>query len=151
MTPKRDPAAAARKRTQPATGDPHRTSAQAAPLLEWIIGGLGAVLVGGAIAFLVYHSLARDRTPPDVRVVAQRVLDLPTGYLVQFSAFNQGGSAAAELTIEGELTSRDGDTEMSEVVLDYLAPRSGREGGLVFSRDPRAGQLSLRAKGYAKP
>jgi uncharacterized protein (TIGR02588 family) len=109
------------------------------------------VLVGSAIAFLVYHALARDRTPPDVRVVAHGVLDLPNGYLVQFRAFNHGGSAAAEVAIEGELAGPDGDAEVSEAVLDYLPPRSGREGGLVFSRDPRAGQLSLRATGYAKP
>ena len=121
------------------------------PLLEWVVGGLGAALVGGAIAFLVYHSLTRDHTPPDVRVAAQGVLDLQNGYLVQFRAFNEGASAAAELTIEGELTDPDGGTEVSEAVLDYLPPRSGREGGLWFSRDPRAGQLSLRATGYVRP
>ena len=73
------------------------------------------------------------------------------GYLVQFRALNQGGSAAAELTIEGELTGAEGELELSEVVLDYLPPRSGREGGLVFAQDPRAGRLTLRAKSYAKP
>ena len=151
MTTERNPAAATKRRAQARSAEPHRSSEQATPLLEWIVGGLGAVLVGGAVAFLVYHSLARDRTPPDVRVVVQRVVDLQNGYLVQFRAFNQGGSAAAELTIEGELTGADGSTELSEVVLDYLPPHSDREGGLVFSQDPRAGQLSLRAKGYAKP
>jgi uncharacterized protein (TIGR02588 family) len=151
MTRERNRAAAAKRRAQARIGEPHRSSSQATPLLEWIVGGLGAVLVGGAIAFLVYHSLTRDRTPPDVRVIAQRVLDLQNGYLVQFRASNDGGSAAAELTIEGELAGPDGSTELSEVVLDYLPPRSDREGGLLFSRDPRAGQLSLRAKGYARP
>ena len=149
MTPERNPAA--KNRAEAQSGDPHDMSGHATPLLEWIVGGLGAVLVGGAFAFLVYHALARDRTPPEIRVFAEQVLDLPNGYLVQFRAFNQGGSAAAELTIEGELEGPDGDTEVSEAVLDYLPPRSGREGGLVFSRDPQAGQLSLRAKGYAKP
>jgi uncharacterized protein (TIGR02588 family) len=151
MKPERNPAPAADGRAEAPGGEPHRTSGQATPLLEWVVGGLGAVLVGGAIAYLVYHSLSRDGTPPDVRVVAEHVLDLQNGYLVQFRAFNRGGSAAAELTIEGELAGPDGTTEVSEVVLDYLPPRSGREGGLVFSRDPRAGQLSLRAKGYATP
>ena len=150
MTSEDNPAAAVDGRAEAATDEPHRASGQAAPLLEWIVGGLGALLVGGAIVFLVYHSLTRDRTPPDVRVIAERVLDLQNGYLVQFRAFNQGGSAAAELTIEGKLAGPDG-TELSEVVLDYLPPRSDREGGLVFSADPRAGQLSLRAKSYAKP
>jgi uncharacterized protein (TIGR02588 family) len=151
MTPERNPATAAEKTAEAPTEEPQRASGQETPLLEWLVGALGAVLVCGAIAFLVYHALARDRTPPDIRVVAERVLDLQHGYLVQFRAFNQGNSAAAEVGIEGELAGPDGNTEMSEVVLDYLPPHSDREGGLVFSRDPRAGQLSLRAKGHARP
>lgn len=151
MTPERNSAAAGAGQADEAAGEPHRRSGQATPLLEWIVGGLGVLLVGGAIAFLVYHSLVRDRTPPDIRLVAERVLDLRNGYVVQFRAFNEGRSAAADLTIEGELAGPDGKTEVSEAVLDYLPPRSGREGGLFFSQDPRAGQLSLRAKGYVKP
>jgi uncharacterized protein (TIGR02588 family) len=109
------------------------------------------VLVGSVIAYLVYNALARDETPPDIRVAAEHVLDLQNGYLVQFRAYNGGGSAAAEVTIEGELAGPDGQKEQSEAVLDYVPPRSDRVGGLVFSLDPRAGHLSLRAKGYARP
>jgi uncharacterized protein (TIGR02588 family) len=119
--------------------------------LEWLVAGLGVVLVGGAIAFLVYHSLARDRTPPDIRVVAEEVVNLGNGYLVQFRAFNEGRSAAAEVTVEGELVGPDGTTEVGEATLDYLPPRSDREGGLLFTMDPRTGDLRLRTKGYAKP
>jgi uncharacterized protein (TIGR02588 family) len=121
------------------------------PLLEWLVAGLGVVLVGGAIAFLVYHSLARDRTPPDIRLVAEEVVNLGNGYLVQFRAFNEGRSAAAEVTVEGELVGPDGTTEVGEATLDYLPPRSDREGGLLFTMDPRTGDLRLRTKGYAKP
>ena len=85
-------------------------------------------------------------------MVAERVLELEDGYLVQFRAFNQGGSAAAELTIEGGARQvRTASTETSEAVLDYVPARSGREGGLWFSGDPRAGRLTLRATGYAEP
>jgi uncharacterized protein (TIGR02588 family) len=124
---------------------------RATPLLEWLVAGLGVVLVGGAIAFLVYHSLVRDQTPPDIRLVAERVLDLGNGYLVQFRAFNEGRSAAAQVTVEGELAGADGTAETAEAVLDYLPPRSDREGGLLFTTDPRTGKLRLRATGYAKP
>jgi uncharacterized protein (TIGR02588 family) len=151
MTAGRKPHAADNRRPGATAGVRAQTRAHAVPMLEVIVGGLGALLVGGAIAFLVYHSLLRDRTPPDVRVVAERVLDLADGYLVQFRAFNEGGSVTAAVTIEGELAGPDGQTEVSEVVLDYLPPRSDREGGLWFSQDPRTGELSLRAKGYAKP
>ena len=44
-----------------------------------------------------------------------------------------------------------GVKEASEVTLDYLPPRSDREGGLFFAHDPRAGDLQLRAKGFARP
>ena len=70
------------------------------PLLEWVVAGLGVLLVGGAIVFLVYHSMTRGRTPPDLRAVAERVLELDHGYVVQFRALNEGGSTAAEVTIE---------------------------------------------------
>lgn len=147
------------RKSAAAAGGPSGASARAeehrpgrtVPLLEWIVGGLGILLVGGAIAYLVYHSFARDQNPPDIRLVVERVLDLQNGYLVQFRAFNEGRTAAAQVTIEGELAAPDGDTEVSEVVLDYLPPRSDREGGLLFENNPRAGELSLRAKGYARP
>jgi uncharacterized protein (TIGR02588 family) len=151
MTPARKPLAAGDRAGAARPDELHRSPGRAAPLLEWLVGGLGAVLVGGAIAFLAYHALTRDRSPPDVRVVVERVLELDNGYLVQFRAFNQGGSPAAQLTIEGEVAGPDGSAEASEAVLDYLPARSDRAGGLVFSRDPRAGQLSLRATGYAEP
>jgi uncharacterized protein (TIGR02588 family) len=137
-------------RSRAADGKPARTPSRL-PLVEWIVGGLGALLVGGTIAFLLYHALARDSTPPDVRVVEQRVFVLQDRYLVQFRAFNQGGAAAAQLTIEGELVGPDGTTETSDAVLDYVPARSSREGGLWFSADPRAGQLTVRATGYAEP
>lgn len=123
----------------------------ATPVWEWVVGGLGALLVLGAIVLLVYHALTRDQTPPDIRLIAERVLDLQHGHLVQFRAFNEGHTTAAQVTIEGELARSDGEVEISEVVLDYLPPRSGREGGLLFESDPRAGKLSLRAKSYIEP
>lgn len=128
-----------------------RQPRQAVPLLEWIVAAIGVLLVGGAIGYLVYHSMTRGETPPDVRVDAEQVLELPHGYVVQFRALNEGGSAAAQVTIEGELVDRDGATERGEAVLDYLPPRSDRTGGLLFKSDPRQGELRLRATGYAKP
>jgi uncharacterized protein (TIGR02588 family) len=121
------------------------------PVLEWLIGALGALLLVGTIGFLVWHALGRDEAPPDVRVVIEGVLELQNGYLVQFRALNEGGATAAQLVIEGELSGPDGPVETSEATLDYLPPRSDRQGGLFFARDPRGLDLQLRARGYAKP
>jgi uncharacterized protein (TIGR02588 family) len=121
------------------------------PLLEWIVAGLGALLVAGTIGYLVFQAFGRDQTPPDLEVVALRVLALEHGHLVQFRTLNHGSEPAAQLLVEGELAGPDGPLETAEATLDYVPPRSQREGGLLFSRDPRAFELRLRAKGYAKP
>jgi uncharacterized protein (TIGR02588 family) len=130
---------------------PDSAGARSIPLLEWLVGGLGALLLVGTIGFLVWHGLGRDDTPPDVRLTVDRIEQLQNGYLVRFRAGNQGGSTAAQLVIEGELAGPEGPIETSEATLDYLPPRSDREGGLFFAHDPRGLDLRLRAEGYAKP
>jgi uncharacterized protein (TIGR02588 family) len=121
------------------------------PLFEWLVAGIGALLVTGTIGYLVVQALWRDQTPPDVRVVALRVLALEHNHLVEFRAVNAGSEPAAELLVEGELVGPDGPVETAEATLDYLPPASHRDGGLFFSRDPSAFELRLRAKGYARP
>jgi uncharacterized protein (TIGR02588 family) len=121
------------------------------PALEWVVAGLGALLVLGTIGYLAAQALWRDATPPDVRLVAEPARALEDGWLVRFRALNRGGEPAAELLIEGELRGPEGSVETSEATLDYLPPGSQREGGLLFSHDPRRFELALRAKGYARP
>jgi uncharacterized protein (TIGR02588 family) len=121
------------------------------PATEWLVAALGAVLVAGTIGCLVWLALGRDEAPPDLRVVAGAVHALEGGWLVEFRAINAGARAAAGLLVEGELAGPDGPLETSEATIDYLPPRSTREGGLIFRRDPRRHELRLRAKGYVDP
>ena len=121
------------------------------PALEWLVAGVGALLVAGTIGYLVIHALWRDQTPPDVRLVAQRVLALEDQHLVEFRAVNRGGEPAAQLLVEGELVGADCPVESAEATLDYLPPGSHRDGGLFFRHDPRDLELRLRARGYARP
>jgi uncharacterized protein (TIGR02588 family) len=128
-----------------------RTEPRQIPLLEWLVAGIGALLVAGTIAYLVYQALWRDQAPPDVRIVALRVLALEHSHLIEFRAVNEGGEPAAQLLVEGELIGPDGLAETAEATLDYLPSGSHRDGGLFFSRDPHGFELRLRAKGYARP
>ena len=131
--------------------EPDQPRPREIPPLEWLMTGIGALLVAGTIGYLVTQALQRETTPPDVRLVAEPARELQGGWLVRFRALNQGGEPAAELLIEGELSGPDGSVETAEATLDYLAPGSRRGGGLFFSHDPRRFELALRAKGYAEP
>ena len=86
-----------------------------------------------------------------VRLEVLDIQDLPEGYLVRFAAENEGSQAAAALLIEGELELPDGQTETGEATIDYLPPRSTREGALVFRNDPVSGDLTVRPKGFTRP
>jgi uncharacterized protein (TIGR02588 family) len=121
------------------------------PALEWLLGSIGALMVAGAIGFLAWSGSATGDSPPDIRVEVERILQQRNGWLVLVRAFNEGGSAAAEVTVGGELTTPDGMAEAAELRLDYLPSRSDRQGGLFFTRDPRGHDLKFRALGYAEP
>lgn len=41
--------------------------------------------------------------------------------------------------------------EEGEATVDYVPSSSERRGGLVFTRDPRRHELTLRVKGWAEP
>jgi uncharacterized protein (TIGR02588 family) len=121
------------------------------PALEWLLGSIGALMVAGAVGFLAWSGSVQGDTHPDIRVEVERVLEQRNGWLVLVRAFNEGGSAAAEVTVAGASTAPDGTVESAELRLDYLPSRSDRQGGLFFTRDPRGQDLRVRALGYAEP
>ncbi|EWY38513.1 hypothetical protein N825_13350 [Skermanella stibiiresistens SB22] len=127
------------------------------PVLEWLLGGVGLLLVAAAVAFLAWSGTTQGDRPPEIHVEVERVIRQRDGWLVMVRAYNAGGEAAAELLIRGRLAGGNGSggdgsgAEESELRLDYLPSRSDRRGGLFFTRDPGSGQLTVRAIGYAEP
>ncbi len=41
---------------------------EAIPIWEWIVAGVGLLLVSGVIGFLLYEVVTGSRLPPDVRL-----------------------------------------------------------------------------------
>ena len=121
------------------------------PVLEWIVGGVGFLLVTGAIVFMLYHAITRIDSPPDVGVSVVSIRQNRSGYLVTVRARNYGGSTAEGLVIEGELKDGSQSLERSHTTLDYAPPGSEKEAGLFFTRDPRKFELQLRPLGYEEP
>lgn len=132
------------------TGDAPRKSPQNPSRLEWVVAALGLLLTLGTVGFLFYQALFGETTPPDISLQVVAVAPSSGGYLVTVEARNRGGETAAEVLVEGELL-HAGETETSELTFDFVPAASAREGGLFFSRDPRAGRLELRAKSYREP
>lgn len=119
---------------------------------ERVAAGLGALLVAGALAYMVQYGLTHPSSePPDLSIVHAGTVRTVGGYLVQFRARNDGSATAADVIVGGSLDADGVTLEASEARLDYLPPHSEREGGLLFSLDPTRHELRLRVKGYARP
>jgi hypothetical protein len=52
----------------------------AIPIWEWIVAGVGFVLVAGMIGFLIYEAFTGKRLPPDVKLSVDSVDVNRNGY-----------------------------------------------------------------------
>jgi uncharacterized protein (TIGR02588 family) len=148
-TQKRETAYDVGKPTARPQQQPHATSD--IPILEWLVGAAGLVLVIGVIVFMLYEAITGSQSPPDLKVSVVSVVPVQNGYLVNVKALNQGGSAAAAIVVEAELRKDSQLVERSEVTMDYAPPGSEKRGGLFFIQDPRQFDLQVRALGYEEP
>lgn len=129
----------------------HAKAEQQVPWLEWVASGIGLLLVLGIFGVIGWQVLNDASTPPAITVFIENVAPVEGGYRVLFRARNSAGEAAAQVEVEGKLSGAGLDSETSRVVLDYIPGHSERHGGLFFTRDPRASDLSVRATGFAEP
>jgi uncharacterized protein (TIGR02588 family) len=127
-----------------------KTDTSQIPLAEWIVSGIGLLMVGVVIAYLGYTALTQDASPPDIQVEIISVKPIRQGYLAQFRATNLGGLAASNVHIQGEY-GEGPDKEQSQAVVDFLPAGSEKSGGLFFIHQPPIEQLHVRAMGYQEP
>ncbi len=119
-------------------------------VLEWVVAGLGFVLVAFAVGFMAFQAFTSQDLPPNVELTLVSVQDVRGGYLALIEARNRGDEAAAELGVEGTIERNNQEVETSETTFDFVPSGSVREGGLFFTEDPR-GALTLRSVGYREP
>ncbi|MET0621576.1 MAG: hypothetical protein ABW250_01215 [Pyrinomonadaceae bacterium] len=120
--------------------------------LEWVVFGVGLVLVVSTLAYLVYDGATAPDTPPDIEVRLGEPRPGGAGFLVPVKVFNRGGQTAEGVTVEVVLEAPAApEPERSEFTVAFLPRGGAREGWVAFRTDPRAGRLTARANGYEKP
>ncbi|WP_410218036.1 TIGR02588 family protein [Paracoccus sp. (in: a-proteobacteria)] len=124
---------------------------EATSRLEWLVAGLGAMLISSIIGYLIYDGITYPDSPPDVTVSQTSALSRSEGFLVEFTARNSGNTTAANLVVTGSLMDGDKVVEEAEVTLDYLPQQAERKGGLFFRNDPSEHEVTLQAGGYTAP
>ena len=100
---------------------------------------------------LLRESFTGGQRVADIRIRVDEILPSADGYLVSVKIENSGDATAAALNVEGVLMRGGTQVESSLVTVDYVAAGSERDAALLFSNDPRQGELTVRAKGYIEP
>jgi len=120
--------------------------------LEWVVFGVGLLLVVSTLAYLVYDGATAAGTPADVEVRLGEPRPGGAGFIVPVTVVNRGGQTAEGVSVEVVLEGAGSpEPERGEFTVAFL-PRGGtREGWVSFRSDPRAGRLAARASGYEKP
>lgn len=106
---------------------------------EWLVFGLGVVLLLGLTAFLVREHLHRPDQPPVVRVEVGRPQDVEGVAAVPITLENTGGETAVAVQVQVMLRESGGRERQGELTVDFLPPGATREGWLNFAGHAGAG------------
>ena len=120
--------------------------------LEWGAAAFGLVVAVLLLAIIGREAfVGREDAVPILSVQAQRVVQTPSGHIVEFVVQNSSSQTAAAVHVEGTIKGSTAEEETSSTTVDYVPGRSSAKGGILFTSDPRAGGLELRVTGYEIP
>jgi len=119
--------------------------------LEWVVFGVGLVLVVGTLSYLAYDGATASDAPPNIEVRLGEPQRQEHDFVVPVTIINHGGQTAEGVHVEVVLESGGAEIERSEYGVAFLPRLATREGWVAFRTDPRSGQLKPRVLGYEKP
>ncbi len=118
--------------------------APAPALLEWIMAGLGLVIVLAALGVILMGAIG-PREPARLEARLVQVRGEPGAFLAEVEVRNHGDRTAAAVEVEG----RSGD-QTAAATLNYVPARGHARLVLSFEADPRA-DLDLSVPGWSEP
>jgi uncharacterized protein (TIGR02588 family) len=130
---------------------PVRKREMRTPITEWVLGGIGIVLLAACIVFLVYEGLNNGEEPGRLGTAVMEIVAAGEHHVVTFRLHNSGSQTLSNLRVSARLLDGEREIERATTVIDYLPGRSSREGGFYFKHDPHDFKLEIAPEGYQKP
>lgn len=121
------------------------------PFIEWLIGGIGLMLLLACLAFLVYEGVTNGEKPGPITASVVDVIDTGERHVVMFKIENGGSQTLSNLHVAARLLDGEREVESARTTIDYLPGGSSQQGGFYFEHDPRTLRVEIRAEGYQKP
>ncbi|MCS6624498.1 hypothetical protein N0B44_16385 [Roseibacterium beibuensis] len=112
-------------------------------LLEWVMGGLGALIILAVLAVILFEAFGA-REPARLEAELGEIRPAGAVWLAEVEVRNLGGETAAAAEVEGRL----GD-HTAHATVDYVPAHGKERVTLAFPADPRAAEVSV--SGWSKP
>ena len=120
--------------------------------VEWLVFGVGLLLVVSTLAYLAYDAVTLGDAPPSIEVRAGAPVQVTQSFLIPITLVNHGDQTAEGVLIEVVLENGGEEKERAEFTVAFLPRRSTREGWAAFQTDPRTVErIKARVMGYEKP
>lgn len=127
------------------------TETQEPHWIEWATGVVSALVVLAMIAWVGWEALRKDGLPPEFSIAVTGRTPVEGGYRVEFEITNKATTTAAAVVVRGEILDGGDAIEDADVTFDYVPAESKSSGAMLFSRDPGAREVRIRAIGYTDP
>lgn len=121
-------------------------------LAESVSFGVAATILAVVAGLVLYLWWSVPGTDPVLTVVrAGEVREAGGQFYVPFTVTNSGGLTAEAVVVQAELVVGGETVEEGAQEFSFLAGGEVEEGAFIFTEDPRAGELRLRAGAYSLP
>lgn len=126
---------------------------QGRPAAEWITLGLSIAVVALVVGLASWLYLRSDDEPPII--VVETMLDdvrqADGDWYLPIEIRNEGDRTVANAIVQGELDTGDGDPQVAEITITYLAEGERTGATFVFADSPSSGTLTIRVTSYTDP
>jgi uncharacterized protein (TIGR02588 family) len=121
------------------------------PLLEWVLGAVGALLLASGLAFLIHEGLTNDDGPGEVTAEVIEIAAAGDAFVVRYTLHNAGRETLTNLQMIARVWDGEREIETARALIDHLPGQSVQEGGFYLRNDPRRYRLDIRPEGYQSP
>ena len=121
------------------------------PFIEWLLGGVGVILLLSCVAFLIYEGVTNNEEPGAITASVKEIVSAGDAYVVTFELHNAGSQTLSNVHLTARLMDGEREVERVQTTIDYLPGRSQQEGGFYFKHDPKSLGVEITPEGYQKP
>ena len=120
---------------------------------EWVTLGISASIVVAILGLITWLEFSGASAPPRVTAWAdlEQVRQEEGVFYVPVTIENTGDKTIEEVVVEAQLDTGNGEPEVADITVTFLAGGERVYGALVFTSDPRNGDLIIRPVSYIDP